>query len=141
MPRELIEHASHGRSAELSFKDRTEFPEGTKLRMLRDQMLVEPKDQAYSAIIYCINNDKPMRGIVRAIGPGHYPKKYNGPKGKRIKSWDSKHFQPTEVKVGDIVELGGLQYGGYSFQTVYIGNVLHLICREADVAGIVEEEL
>lgn len=126
--------------AELSFKDRTEFPEGTKLRMLRDQMLVEPVLNNWSAIIYIINSNKPMRGIVRAIGPGHYPKKYNGPKGKRTKSWDTKHFQPTEVKVGDTVELGGLQFGGYSFQTVYIGNVLHIIAREADVCGIVEEE-
>ena len=129
-----------GTGSEISFKDRTEFPEGTKLRMLRDQMLVEPILNNWSSIIYVINSNKPMRGIVRAIGPGHYPKKYNGPKGKRTKSWDSKVFQPTECKVGDIVELGGLQFGGYSFQTVYIGNVLHLICREADVAGIVEEE-
>lgn len=136
--RAAIESKAFG-GAELSFKDRTDFPEGTKLRMLHDQMLVEPIDIPYSAIIYCINNNKPMRGIVRAIGPGHYPLKYNGPKGKRTKSWRSKEFQPTECKPGDTVELGGLQYGGYSFQTVYIGGKLHLICREADVCGIVEE--
>lgn len=108
--------------------------------MLHDQMLVEPIDTPYSAIIYCINNNKPMRGKVIAIGPGHYPLKYNGPKGKRTKSWRSKHFLPTQVKPGDIVELGGLQYGGYSFQTIYIGNVIHIICSERDVCGIVEAE-
>lgn len=127
-----------GRSGEISFKDRTEIH--GKVRLLRDQMLVEPMETVWSAIIDVILITKPMRGIVKAVGPGHYPKKYNGPRGKRTKSWDSKIFQPTECKVGDIVELGGLQHGGYSFQTVYWGDKLHLICREADVVGIVEAE-
>lgn len=135
-----IREASHGRSAELSLKSRTEFPADAKLRPLRDNLFVEPIDTVYSAIIDVIHTDKPMRGIVKAVGPGHYPKIYNHPdKAKRTKMWESKTFQPTEVKVGDIVELGGLQYGGYSFQTFYWGDKLHLICREADVVGIVEE--
>jgi co-chaperonin GroES (HSP10) len=129
-----------GRSAELTFKDRTEIPGDCKIKPLRDQMIVEPMETVYSAIIDVIHITKPMRGIVKAIGPGHYPKKYNGRKGQRTKSWDSKHFQPTGCKVGDIVELGGLQYGGYSFQTVYWGDKLHIICREADVVGIVEND-
>lgn len=127
----------HGRSAEFSLKETTYVPCETKLRMLRDYMAVEPLDTLYSSIIDVILITKPMKGIVKAIGPGHYPKVYNHPdKAKRTKMWESKHFQPTEVKVGDIVELGGLQYGGYSFQTFYWGDTLHLICREADVVGI-----
>ena len=131
--------ATSAHSAELSFRDRTAFMADEIPRMLRDQMLVEPVETIYSAIIDVIHITKPMRGIVKAIGPGHYPLRYNGPKGKRTKSWESKQFQPTECKVGDVVELGGLQYGGYSFQTVYWGDKLHIICREADVLGIVEE--
>lgn len=127
--------------AELSFKDRTDIPADVKIRCLRDQMIVEPLETVYSAIIEVIHEHKPMRGKVKAIGPGHYPLKYNAPKygsKPRTKSWESKEFQPTECKVGDIVELGGLQYGGYSFQTFYWGDRLHLCCREADVVGIVE---
>src|SRR6266478_1255669 len=36
------------------------------------------------------------------------------------------------------VELGGYEYGGYAFQTFIWGSKLHLICREADVSGVVE---
>lgn len=131
-----VKESLSGRSAELSFKDRTEIPADQKIRMLRDYMIVEPLDTIYSSIIEVIHETKPMRGIVKAIGPGHYPKIYNGPKGKRTKSWDSKAFQPTECKVGDIIELGGLQYDGYTFQNFYWGDKLHIICREADVAGV-----
>lgn len=135
-----VKESLDGRSAELNFKDTTTIPEGQKIRMLRDYMIVEPLDTIFSAIIEVIHEYKPMRGLVKAIGPGHYPKVYNHPdKSKRTKMWDSKIFQPTEVKIGDIVELGGLQYGGYSFQTFYWGPKLHIICREADVAGVYEK--
>lgn len=127
-------------SAELTFKDRTEVPVGARILPLRDHLIVEPMETVYSAIIDVIHITKPMKGIVRAVGPGCYPKRYDhNDKSKRTKMWDSKVFKPTQVKVGDVVELGGLQYGGYSFQTFYWGDKLHLICREEDVAGIYED--
>lgn len=124
-------------SAELSFKDRTEIPAEYKIRCLRDQMIIEPLETIYSAIIDVVHFNKPMKGIVKAVGPGHYPKLYNHrDKSKRTKMWESQIFQPTTCKVGDIIVLGGEQYGGYSFQTFYWGDKLHLICREADICYI-----
>ena len=136
-----IKEASHGRSAELVLKSATSIPRDYKIKALRDYLIVEPMDTVYSAIIDVILETKPMKGIVKAVGPGVYPKKYNHPdKAKRTKMWESSIFKPTEVKVGDIIELGGYQYGGYSFQTFYWGNTLHLICREEDVVGIYEKK-
>lgn len=132
---------SHGRGAEMSFKDKTTISEEEfqNMRMLRDQILIEPLDVEYSAVIHVIRETKPLRGIVKKVGPGHYPLRYNHPdKGKRTKSWTGKVFQPTQVNPGDVVELGGQEIRGYNFQTVYVGNKLHIICREADVCGIVE---
>lgn len=134
-----IKEAPHGRSAELSLKGRTEIPADAKFRPLRDQIIVEPLETVYSAIIDVIRETKPMKGIVKAVGPGCYPKKYNhSDKSKRTKMWDSKTFKPTQVKVGDKVELGGYQYGGYAFHTFYWGDKLHIICREEDVAFVYE---
>ena|SRR6185437_11404658 len=113
------------------------IPESAKIRPLRDQIVVEPLEWRPSQIIDVAYLGKPLRGIVKAVGPGHYPKQYDGPKGTRTKSWDSKAFLPTEVKVGDVVELGGLELGGYLFQTFLWGAKEHVICREADVTGVV----
>jgi co-chaperonin GroES (HSP10) len=132
-----VDQHRYSRSAELSHKTSTHVPRGAKIRPLRDHIIVEPTDGSLSAIIEVVHECKPLRGIVRAVGPGHYPKKYDHrEKNKRTKMWDSKHFQPTEVKVGDQVELGGLDIGGYSFQTLYWGTKLMLVCREADVAAV-----
>lgn len=134
-----VELKSRDMGAELSLKDRTEVDGYPK--MLRDNMVVEPMDEVMSSIIHVIQQGKPMKGIVRAVGPGHYPKLYNHrDKKKRTKMWDSKIFQPTTCKVGDKVELGGLQYGGYSFQTLYVKGKIHILCREADVCGIYVED-
>jgi hypothetical protein len=135
----LIE--TRGNGAELSFKDRTTISESeyANMRMLRDQILVEPLDVEYSAIIHVIRETKPLRGIVKKVGPGHYPLRYDHPdRDKRTKSWQGKTYQPTQVKPGDTVELGGSEIGGYAFQTCYVADKLHIICREADVCGIVE---
>lgn len=110
------------------------FPAETKFRCLRDQIILEPLDWEPSKIIKVIYHGKPLRGIVKAVGPGCYPKLYDGPKGKRTKQWDSKVFRKTEVKVGDTVELGGLEIKGYLFQTIWWGGVEHVIAREDDVA-------
>lgn len=135
----------YSRSAEVTHKTRTYIPATAKLRPLRDVMIVEPLDGNLSAIIHVINECKPVRGIVKAIGPGHYPFVYLDGNGDRLpdhrrkdrkKLSRSEVFQRTTVKVGDTVNLGGLNMGGYSFDSFYWGNTLHLTCREADVAGI-----
>jgi len=113
------------------------------VRPLRDQIILEPLEWEPSALIRVAYQGKPLRGRVKAIGPGRYPLKYDGPKGKRTKMWLGKHFIPTEVKVGDIVELGGLDLGigefrGYGFPTFIWGTKSHVICSERDVTGIIE---
>ena len=132
-----IDRRSYSPSAELTHKTTTHIPAGTKIRPLRDVIIVEPLGVAYSAIIDVVHETKPLKGIVKAVGPGHYRKHYDHPeKHKRTKTWDSKHLTPTEVKVGDIVELGGAEQGGYAFDTFYWGDILHLIATERDVCGI-----
>ncbi len=117
----------------------TFIPADATIRCLRDQVVIEPLDWRPSKIILVAGyQGKTLRGIVRAIGPGVYPKRYNGPKGKRTKSWDSKSFRPCDLKVGDEVELGGLEIGGYLHQTFMWGHRECVICREEDIAGVVE---
>ena len=105
------------------------------IRPLRDTIIVEPLPISPTIIVEAW---KPIRGKVLSVGPGTYPKRYNGRKGQRTKSWDSKAFLPCDVKVGDLVELGGTEIGGYLFQTVRWGSKEVVVCREADVALIVE---
>lgn len=135
------------RSAELSHKTVTFVPAEKKLRPLRDVIIVEPLDGNLSAIIEVIHECKPVRGIVKAVGPGHYANVYLDKWGDKLPDHKRKerkqlaagtHFRPTTVKVGDVVNLGGLNIGGYNFDSFYWGDRLHLICREADVAGIEE---
>ena len=116
----------------------THVPAEARIRPLRDHIVVEPLEWEPSKIIAVAWLGRPLRGIVRAAGKGHYPKRYNGPKGKRSKSWDAKCFQPCDVKVGDVVELGGLEIGGYLFQTFWWGSKEMVLCREADVTLIDE---
>lgn len=111
-----------------------------RVRPLRDYLLIEPLAWHPSKILEVCYHGKPLRGIVRAVGPGRYPIKYNGPKGRRTKSWESKHFLPCDVKVGDIVELGGLELRGYLFTTLWVDGVEMVMCREADVAIVIEAE-
>jgi hypothetical protein len=114
-------------------------PATSKLRPLRDVIVVEPLKWQPSKTLEVVYDGKPLRGIVRAVGPGCYPKRYDGPKGKRTKSWDSTQFRPCDVKVGDIVELGGLELGGYLHQTFMWGTTECVLCREEDVAIVVEQ--
>lgn len=133
---------TQGRSSELSLASTTYIPPDSAIRCLRDQIIVEPLDVDHATKILVIEETKPVRGIVKVVGPGHYPKRYDHPdKHRRTKMWDSKHFLPTEVKVGDVVHLGSPQGArGYNFQTFLWGTVPHLVCREADVSGIEDAE-
>lgn len=109
----------------------------TKLRPLRDQIILEPEDVVYSRYLIVEHKTKPLRGRVLAVGPGHYPTRYDhAEKHKRTKSWSSKVFQPTQVRVGDRVELGGAELEGYSFETFFWGDKLCVWCTERDVAGV-----
>lgn len=113
-----------------------------KLRMLGDRVLLRPLDWDASKTIIAIRHGRPVRGEVVAVGPGSNPKKYKaGPRGPRSLMDYSRHFRPTEVKVGDIVELGGLNVfdgQGYEFPEVWVGNVKHIVVQEADIAGVVQ---
>ena len=106
-----------------------------RIRPLRDYCVVRPLEWNPSRTIQIAGNTRrTLRGTVTAIGPGCYPKRYNK---DRSKSWDSKAFRRTQVRVGDVVELGGLEIDGYDFPQVSIGNELHIICREEDLCGVV----
>lgn len=136
---------SGGRGGELSYDSTTYIAPDEEIRPLRDHIVVEPLGVEHSLILAVVENTKPLRGIVKAVGPGHYPLCYDHPdKHKRKKMWRSKVFQPTQCKVGDIVELGSVRIDGrivgYSFQQIMWGSKMHIICREADVSGIVIKE-
>lgn len=104
------------------------------IRPLRDQIIVKPLAWEPSKILHVAYWGKTLRGEVLAVGPGHYPKQYSK---DRSKTWDSKAFLPTDVKVGDIVELGGLEIRGYAFDEILWGDQTCVVCREADVTGVV----
>jgi hypothetical protein len=114
----------------------TVIPEGATIRPLRDQIIFEPIDWPFSDTLKVVYTGRPLRGIVKAIGRGIYPKRYNGPKGVRTKSWDSKAFRPCDVKVGDVIQIGGLGIGGYLNTSFIWGTKTHYICSERDVTGI-----
>lgn len=134
-----LDQASDGRSARITHESSVDVKGIEFIRPLRDHIIVEPLNVVLSQYIIVKEDVKPLRGIIRAVGPGHFPKKYNHEeKSKRTLTWDSEVFEPTTVKVGDVIELGGYEFKGYSFPTVYWGGKLHLICREADVSGVYE---
>jgi hypothetical protein len=126
------------RSAEISWDSLTRIAADKQIRCRRDYIVVQPLKVEHSAVIDVIEHTKPLRGIVKAVGPGHYPKRYDHwDKHRRTRVWDSPHFLPTQVKIGDIVELGSPQDArGYSFQSFLWGSALHVICSERDVAGV-----
>lgn len=104
-----------------------------------DRIILKPLKWEPSKIIECVRFGRPVRGEILAIGPGAYRKKYNK---DRSKVWETEVFVPTSLKVGDIVELGGLNIfdgQGYSFQDVMWGDEKCLIIQEQDVAFVVEQ--
>lgn len=107
-----------------------------RIRPLRDQIVFKPIPWHSGAIQVAGDTQRTRRrGTVVAVGPGCYPKRYNR---ERSKTWDSKAFRRTEVKVGDTIELGGpTQDSDWAFPCILVGTELHVICREEDVTGIV----
>lgn len=116
----------------------TLIPAEATIRPLKDRLFIKPLDIKFSEIIECIRFGRPVRGKVIAAGPGNYRRRYNR---DRSKTWESKTFIPMQVKVGDIVELGGLNIfdgQGYSFDEVLYGTERLLVITEKDVAGVVD---
>lgn len=111
---------------------------GERIRPIKDQVVVKALDWSPSKIIHVAGNQrKTLRGVVVAVGPGIFPTQYNGPKGYRTRSWDGTVFRPTEVKVGEIVELGGLELDGYKhLREVWQDDCLHVIAREEDIVAV-----
>lgn len=127
------------------------IPPGTKLRCLRDDIIVKALEWSPStSILIAGNKRQTLRGVVTQVGPGCYPTEYrssidgrwstNVPKGYRTESREGRRFRATQVKAGDTVELGGLELDGYKFQELMIDNELHVKCREADVVYIDERQ-
>jgi hypothetical protein len=113
------------------------IPPGTKLKLLRDDIIVRALEWSPSiSIVIAGSKRQTLRGIVTHVGPGAYRKGYNGPKGYRTKMWDTKNFIPTQVQPGDTVELGGFELDGYKFRELWIDNALHVQCTEADIVFV-----
>ena len=111
-----------------------------RIRPLRDHIVIEPLPVDHGTSVLYAYQGRPTRGRILAVGPGRYPLKYDGPKGKRTKSWESKRFRPCDLKVGDIVDIGGLELGGYLFTNIRWGTRDVVVCREEDVTLVVESE-
>ena len=130
---------SSGRSAELSQDSRAYIAANEQIRMRLDYMLVEPLERDLSETLAIVENTKPVRGRVIAIGPGTHPRVYDHPDKHKRKSFEySSRFLETQVKPGDLVELGGIDIGGYSFPQIMYGDKKYLICRELDVSGVLD---
>lgn len=112
---------------------------GERLRPLRDGLVIRPLECKLSETILASFTGETVRGEVVAKGPGRYPNRHY--RGKRDgKEWrhikPSQVFRPTEVKVGDVVSLGGMEIGGYLWPMVQIDGVNHILCTEQDVAVV-----
>src|ERR1700691_1244573 len=119
----------------------TYIPADETIRPLRDHIVLELREEVQSNYILVEMSAKPLEGVVLAVGPGTYPKRYDHPdKHTRTKMWDSKAFLRTEVKAGDTVKLGDGEITNNAFQRVRWGLRHCLICREADVCGIIDTD-
>jgi len=119
----------------------TDLINGTP-RMLHDRMLIRPLPWKPSEVLDVVRYGRPVRGEIVAIGPGEYPKKYKRDANGQKKSFEySRHFRATELKLGQIVEIGGINIfngDGYKFDEVIVGNETLLMCCEKDVAVVCE---
>ena len=120
-------------------KDQTlNFVEGA-IRMLGDRMLVKPLPPHLSQTIAADWNGEAVRGEVLAVGPGEYPNIHTRfhKDGKEVRTVRrSTQFRPTEVKVGQIVQLGGMELGGYLWPHVIYEGQDCVIVTEKDVTMI-----
>jgi co-chaperonin GroES (HSP10) len=110
-----------------------------QIRPLREKLIVKPLPPALSQTIAADWNGEAVRGQVVATGPGTHPNIHekgtqDGKPYRRVRQL--KAFRPCDVKVGDIVQLGGMEIGGYLWPHILIDGEDHIICSEQDVAGV-----
>jgi hypothetical protein len=109
-----------------------------------DWLIIEPLPPRLSQTIEANWNGEVVRGKVIAAGPGKYPNLHTrgfkpGKDGKSeqfrtVKK--SKVFVPTEVKPGEIVNVGGMDIGGYLWKHVMVDGKDCVWVMEADVCFI-----
>jgi len=91
------------------------------IRPLHDRVVIEPLEAKVTAggivIPESAGNDKPQRGLIKAVGPG---KLENGV------------IHPLDVKVGDTV-----LFGKYAGTEIKVDGKELLVMREEDIMGIV----
>ena len=126
---------------ELNRKTYDSVPAGQTLRPLRDKILVKVESLELSDTIIAEWKGKPVRGRVVAAGPGRYPNIHtrgerHGESFHEIRA--SRQFRATEVRVGQMVEFGGMEIGGYPLQQIYLDGQLHILTSEQDVVGVHE---
>ena len=97
---------------------------GKKIRPLGDRVVIQPRDvetKTAGGILIpdTADKDKPMEGIILAVGTGKY--------------MDGK-IQPLQVKVGDKV-----LFGKYSGTNIKMDGDEILVMREEDIMGVLEE--
>lgn len=123
------------------------LPAGTKLRMLRDQVLVRVLPWNPSRTLKVVSNMRPLRGVVVAVGPGRnqrrYYREWNAKERKYevTKMGDTGRVEPCGVHEGETVEVGGLELRGYSFVEIMIGAERHIICQDADIAVVDDDPI
>jgi co-chaperonin GroES (HSP10) len=116
------------------------FPAGTVLKPTLDRVLIKVLPWNPSRRLKIVSQMRPIRGQVVAVGPGGWQKRYYlNDKGERYKVGETGRKQLMDLKVGDVVDVGGLEIRGYSFMEIMIGHERHIMCQEADVA-IVDDD-
>ena len=112
------------------------------LRPLRDQLIIKPLPPHLSQTLVAHWNGEAVRGEVLAAGPGAYPNIHTRffKDGKEVRQVrQSTQFRPTEVRIGDIVQLGGMELGGYLWPHIMVDGEDCIICTEKDVTFIEAE--
>lgn len=94
------------------------------IRPLADRVVVEPSEaetKTAGGIVIpdTADKDKPVRGVVIAVGTGKYV--------------DGK-IQPLQVKVGEKI-----LFGKYAGTNVKLSDKEYLVMREEDIMGVIEE--
>ena len=103
-----------------------------KLTPLQDWAVLRPSEaeEKTTGGLYIPDTarEKPLRGIVEAIGPGAYePKKYGEKKPEK-----ERKFIPSTIRPGDQV-----LYDRYSGQTIEVDGEERVLVRERDILGTV----
>jgi hypothetical protein len=110
-----------------------------QIRPLREKLIVKPLPPHLSQTIQADWNGEAVRGEVIARGPGTHPRIHekgtqDGKPYRRVR--ESSAFRPCDVQVGDIVQLGGMEIGGYLWPHIQINGEDHILCSEQDVCGV-----